>query len=101
MTKEDDDDAPLRFVDTKPTVRIDPPNQYVIPYLVQFLNAAFSVIPFHESDRTVYGMTRLGIKDSFDFGAFNASMGAYRLYGLEKTKHRKRTNVKRRRSSRR
>jgi hypothetical protein len=85
----------------QPTVRIEPPNQYVIPYLVQFLNAAFSVIPFHEGNRTVYGFTRLGIKDSFDFGAFNASMGAYRLYGLEQTKHKKHTNVKRRRSSRR
>jgi hypothetical protein len=85
----------------QPTVHIEPPHQYVIPYLVQFLNAAFSVIPFHEGNRTVYGMTRLGIKDSFDFGAFNASMGAYRLYGLEQTKHKKHANVKRRRSSRR
>jgi len=85
----------------QPVVPLEPSYQFVIPYLVQFLNAAFSVIPFHEGDRTVYGMTRLGIKDSFDFDAFNSSMGAYRRYGMQQTKHKKHTNVKRRRSSRR
>jgi len=85
----------------QPTVPLESHNQYVIPYLVQFFNAAFSVIPFHNGKKIVYHMVKLGIKDSFDFDAFNASMGAYRLYGLQQTKRKKHTNVKTRRSSRR
>ena len=85
----------------KSTVRLEPHDQYVIPYLVQFFNAAFSVIPFHHGKKIVYGMVKLGIKDSFDFDAFNGDMGAYRLYGLQHTKRKKHVNVKTRRSSRR
>ena len=85
----------------QPTVSLEPQNQYVIPYLVQFFNSAFSVIPFHNGKKTIYGMIKLGIKDSFDFDAFNGEMGAYRLYGLQQTKRKKCTNVKTRRSSRR
>ena len=76
----------------KPVVRLERKYHCVIPYLVDILNAAFSVLPVQRGEQMMFGLVKLGLKDDFDFNAFDGAMGAYRLshlHPLRKTHKRK------------
>jgi hypothetical protein len=78
----------------KPVVRLEQKYHCVIPYLMDILNAAFSVLPVQRGEQMMFGLVKLGLQDDFDFNAFDGAMGAYRLSHLrphrktQKRKHR-------------
>jgi hypothetical protein len=77
----------------------------VIPYLMEALNAQFSVVRFKSPTAYIYALTKIeGIKETFNYEEFDSAMFIYRYFNkLNKkaaTQHKKSKNNKTRRSKR-
>ncbi len=78
-----------------PSVSLDLKDRNVIPYLVDIVNAAYSVVRFEKGKERVFAMVKLDIPDAFDFERFNNTMFLYRTYDVyEKKTRRNVRNIK-------
>jgi hypothetical protein len=89
----------------QPVVKFDRKDMNVIPYLMEALNAQFSVLRFKSPTTYIYALTKIeGIKETFNYEEFDSAMFIYRYFNkLNKkaaTKHKKSKNNKTRRSKR-
>ena len=65
----------------RPVVKLDKKDMNVIPYLLEIINAAFSVIRFKSNGLYTYALVKLdGVRESFDFEKFRDSMFLYRSF---------------------
>ena len=69
----------------------------VIPYLMEALNAQFSVVRFKSPSNYIYALTSINdIEESFKYEEFNDAMFLYRYFNTLdknlKSKHKKRKN---------
>jgi hypothetical protein len=69
----------------------------VIPYLMEALNAKFSVVRFKSPTNYIYALTVIdGLKETFNYEEFDSAMMLYRkhdeldrLYKLKQEKYKK------------
>jgi hypothetical protein len=74
------------------TVHLNTRDQFVIPYLMDILNAAFHVIRFRHGTIIVYGLIKLDVPNMIDFERFEHALLAYRMFSkrsLRRTKKRR------------
>lgn len=65
----------------KPVVRFNKEDMNVIPYLMEILNAKFSVVRFKASTNYVYALTVIdGLKETFKYEEFDSAMYFYRKH---------------------
>ena len=91
----------------QPIVRLDKEDMNVIPYLMEALNAKFSVVRFKSPTNYIYALTIIGgLKETFKYEEFDSAMYFYRKHDeldrLYKEKHKrlKEHNKKTRKQSR-
>lgn len=81
----------------KPFVDFDEKDMNIIPYLMEALNAQFSVIRFKGPNDYIYALTSMdNIKETFKYKEFNDAMFLYRYFNTvsegDKSKYKKRRN---------
>lgn len=65
----------------QPVVRFNEEDMNVIPYLMEALNAKFSVVRFKTSTNYVYALTVIeGLKETFKYEEFDSAMMFYRKH---------------------
>jgi len=65
----------------QPVVRLDKEDMNVIPYLMEALNAKFSVIRFKSPTNYIYALTVIdGIEETFNYQEFDSAMMFYRKH---------------------
>jgi len=65
----------------QPVVRFNEEDMNVIPYLMDALNAKFSVVRFKTSTNYVYALTVIdGLKETFKYEEFDSAMMFYRKH---------------------
>ena len=65
----------------QPVVRLDKEDMNVIPYLMEALNAKFSVIRFKSPTNYIYALTIIdGIEETFNYQEFDSAMMFYRKH---------------------
>lgn len=65
----------------KPVVKFDKKDMNVIPYLMEALNAEYSVVRFKSHTAYMYALVKLNdIKETFNFDEFDAALFFYRYY---------------------
>jgi hypothetical protein len=82
-----------------PTVSLPSSYQYVIPYLMEIVNARYRVIRLQDKGYDVYALATLPVKQTFSFDEFSNAMFLYRMddkmekkYGARRTKKDKRVH---------
>ena len=83
----------------KPVVKFDKNDMNVIPYLMEALNAEYSVIRFKSHTAYTYALVKIDdIKETFNFDEFDAALFFYRYYKdidkKYKSKHNKQKKQK-------
>ena len=74
----------------KPVVKFDRKDMNVIPYLLEIVNAKFSVIRFKGPKEYIYALTIVDdAKETFKYDDFNAAMFIYRNYNEIEKKYGK------------
>ena len=73
----------------QPSVPLDLKDRNVIPYLIDIVNAAYSVVRFEKGKERIFAMTKLDLPDTFDFEQFNNSMFIYRTFHVYERKTRR------------
>ena len=78
----------------QPVVRLDKEDMNVIPYLMEALNAKFSVVRFKSPTNYIYALTVIdGIEETFKYEEFDSAMMFYRKHDeldrLYKEKHKR------------
>jgi hypothetical protein len=84
----------------QPIVHFDKKDMNIIPYLMEALNARFSVIRFKGPTDYIYALTEVeDVKETFRYEDFDAAMFIYRFNNdfekANKKKHRKQRNKRR------
>jgi len=75
----------------KPVVRFSKEDMNVIPYLMEALNAKFSVVRFKGPTSYVYALTVIdGLKETFKYEEFDSAMMFYRKHDELDRIHKKR-----------
>ena len=65
----------------QPVVRLDKEDMNVIPYLMEALNAKFSVVRFKSPTNYIYALTVIdGIEETFNYEEFSSAMMFYRKH---------------------
>jgi len=65
----------------QPIVRLNKEDMNVIPYLMEALNAKFSIVRFKSPTNYIYALTVIdGIKETFKYEDFDAAMMLYRKH---------------------
>ena len=84
----------------KPVVKFDKNDMNVIPYLMEALNAEYSVIRFKSHTAYIYALVKLDdIKETFNFDEFDAALFFYRYYeNIDKKYKSKQKKQKKQRS---
>ena len=90
----------------QPVVRLDKEDMNVIPYLMEALNAKFSVVRFKSPTNYIYALTVIdGIEETFKYEEFDSAMMFYRKHDefdrlyKERRKRLKENNKKTRKRS--
>jgi len=78
----------------RPTVHLEARYQFVIPYLMDILNAAFHVIRMRHGSHIIYGLVKINVPNSIDFDRFEQALMVYR-HTFTKRATRKRVTRKR------
>lgn len=81
----------------QPTVHFDKKDMNVIPYLMEALNAKFSVVRFKGPNDYIYALTEVdGVNETFKYEEFDSALFTYRMYNqldkMLKKKHKKQKN---------
>jgi len=72
------------------TVKFDQKDMNVIPYLMEALNAKFSVVRFKSPTDYIYALTIINdVKETFNYEEFDAAMFIYRNYNMLDKSYRK------------
>ena len=84
----------------EPIVNFDKKDMNVIPYLMEALNAEYSVVRFKSHTAYIYALVKLDdIKETFNFDEFDAALFFYRYYeNIEKKYKSKQKKQKKQRS---
>ena len=65
----------------QPVVRFNEEDMNVIPYLMEALNAKFSVVRFKSPTNYIYALTVIdGLKETFKYEEFDSAMMFYRKH---------------------
>jgi hypothetical protein len=65
----------------QPVVKFDEKDMNVIPYLMEALNAKFSVIRFKSPTAYIYALTQIDdVKETFKYEDFDGAMFIYRYF---------------------
>ena len=90
----------------QPVVRFSKEDMNVIPYLMEALNAKFSVVRFKSPTNYIYALTIIeGLEETFNYEEFDSAMMLYRKHDeldklyKEKEKRLKENNKKTRKRS--
>lgn len=89
----------------QPLVKFDKKDMNVIPYLMEALNAQFSVIRFKGPSTYIYALTKVeSVKETFKYEDFDGAMFIYRYFNeIDKkysNKHKKKKNKSTRKNRR-
>ena len=84
----------------EPIVKFDKKDMNVIPYLMEALNAEYSVVCFKSHTAYMYALVKLDdIKETFNFDEFDAALFFYRYYeNIDKKYKSKQKKQKKQRS---
>ena len=84
----------------EPIVNFDKKDMNVIPYLMEALNAEYSVVRFKSHTAYIYALVKLDdIKETFNFDEFDAALFFYRYYeNIDKKYKSKQKKQKKQRS---
>ena len=84
----------------EPIVKFDKKDMNVIPYLMEALNAEYSVVRFKSHTAYIYALVKLDdIKETFNFDEFDAALFFYRYYeNIDKKYKSKQKKQKKQRS---
>ena len=84
----------------EPIVKFDKKDMNVIPYLMEALNAEYSVVRFKSHTVYIYALVKLDdIKETFNFDEFDAALFFYRYYeNIDKKYKSKQKKQKKQRS---
>jgi hypothetical protein len=86
----------------QPTIKFDRKDMNVIPYLMEALNAKFSVIRFKSPTAYIYALTIIDdVKETFKYDDFDAAMFIYRYFNKTDRKSSKNPKNKRHNRTRR
>jgi len=62
----------------RPSIYLEARYQFVIPYLMDILNAAFHVIRMRRGSQIIYGLVKIDVPNSIDFNRFEQALMMYR-----------------------
>ena len=84
----------------EPIVKFDKKDMNVIPYLMEALNAEYSIVRFKSHIAYIYALVKLDdIKETFNFDEFDAALFFYRYYeNIDKKYKSKQKKQKKQRS---
>ena len=77
----------------EPIVKFDKKDMNVIPYLMEALNAEYSIVRFKSHIAYIYALVKLDdIKETFNFDEFDAALFFYRYYENINKKYKSKQN---------
>jgi hypothetical protein len=84
----------------EPIVKFDKKDMNVIPYLMEALNAEYSVVRFKSHTAYIYALVKLDdIKETFNFDEFDAALFFYRYYENIDKKYKSKQNKQKKQRS--
>ena len=84
----------------EPIVKFDKKDMNVIPYLMEALNAEYSVVCFKSHTAYMYALVKLDdIKETFNFDEFDAALFFYRYYENINKKYKSKQNKQKKQRS--